>query len=1199
MKKILDKVLEKGYVVLNGDAELTFSCSRIEMEIETGNVLVGSFRITTEEKYKPEGYVYSSDLRMLIRTAYFGGLDMEIGFQYDSTGLQEGSVSEGVITIVSNLGEYELPYMIQITSSLPVCMLGPVKNLFHFANLSKANWKEALSLFYSKQFSNILNGNDVQYKNIYRGLSGHKGNEINVDHFLEYVRKKSRGDFSVNTEFINLENPTRDITKTIVLNTTNWGHDEIYISAYGDFISTDIDSFLPGTLNDSEENDEDINPEKTQIKVHITRDNLHLGKNAGKIVISNFYKTIEIPVTVNVRNKTKLLVNSLRENRFRLMELYINYRIKAINRAEWLKGCNQIIGTAIVANPDNIEYQLYHIHIMLLEKRFEDAARNIDFARALIETSEYSNEIEAYFNYLSYIASDDSSEMDRLTRENELYYVKDIKNWRLAWLFMQMKDDYINDSFNRMSLLKEQYNAGNNSPVIFLDAIQILNENANIMTELSHFELSLVTFALRKGILSGNIRDRFVFLVSKENAYSDEIFNLLTECYELEDKDDTLVEICSQLMKGNRIGTGYFKWYEKAVDKELRINRLYEYYLMSIDMEYEGTLPKLVLMYFAYRSNLDYERNAFLYANIIRHKREYQEIYSDYESIIKQFAETEILKGRINDNLAFIYEEILGDRLYDPEFASEYAPMLFLNRIKVNRKEFVKLVVVNGYLKEENYYSIYNSQVTLSLVGHNYCIFLEDEYGNRYADESFYEKEYVVKNPKNIDRVMENTSLDLYTALYLAENGKERLTVTKDNEDALVWLSYSDDITEEFRIEIMLTLLEYYFDIDEIGKLDDFLVRFNPAVLEAKDRETCIRILVARGMYDIAFDWIKTYGLEAIDYKILVRLCDRLLMRTDYEYDPQLLKVCQHIFKLGKYDETILNYLIMYDGGLTSELKSLWRAADSFDLDVHSLLETMLVQLLYSGAQVGEEENILNEYISRGANLELEKIFIEKLAYDYFVANRHTDTNVFDRLVYYHQMGENISPYAMLAYLKKSTDAYAKNALGQEERAIVLMFLQYMDQIKIHFPFFMEYRQLWSKLDIYQDRCFIEYHGKEGNKVILHYVIEKNDEEVEEYKKEEMPHMIGGIYVWSYVLFYGEKIRYYITEEESRQEKLTSSSSLEKNEKKTDNADSMFGMINNIVISRDLKDDLTFIHLAEEFSKRRYITNQIFKPYQD
>ena len=310
----------------------------------------------------------------------------------------------------------------------------------------------------------------------------------------------------------------------------------------------------------------------------------------------------------------------------------------------------------------------------------------------------------------------------------------------------------------------------------------------------------------------------------------------------------------------------------------------------------------------------------------------------------------------------------------------------------------------------------------------------------------------------------------------------------------------------------------------------------------------------------------------------------------------ELMKIGQHIFKLGKYDETVLRYLIMYIDGLSIDLKSLWRATDSFGLDVHSLLEKMLVQLLYSGARIGEEENIFNEYIAKGANLELEKMFLDKLSYDYFVKELEINTAVFDRIMYYHQMGEPISEYCMLAYLKKSVALYKEDKLDEEQKALVLMFLRYMDRVKIYFPFFMEYKNLWSKLEIYQDRCFIEYRGKEGNKVVLHYVVERNDDVAEEYKKEEMPHMIAGIYVWSYVLFYGEKIRYYITEEGARQEKLTSSDVLEKGEKANENSSHMFLTINNIVISQDMKDDFTFIHLSDEYLKNKYLVQNLFKP---
>ena len=57
-----------------------------------------------------------------------------------------------------------------------------------------------------------------------------------------------------------------------------------------------------------------------------------------------------------------------------------------------------------------------------------------------------------------------------------------------------------------------------------------------------------------------------------------------------------------------------FEWYSKGVERQLRITRLYEYYMMAIYTDEEGRLPceisRMVLMYFSYQSDLDYEKNA-------------------------------------------------------------------------------------------------------------------------------------------------------------------------------------------------------------------------------------------------------------------------------------------------------------------------------------------------------------------------------------------------------------------------------------------------------------------------------------------------------------------------------------------------------------------------------------------------------------
>ncbi|MFQ7713274.1 MAG: DUF5717 family protein [Agathobacter rectalis] len=49
-----------------------------------------------------------------------------------------------------------------------------------------------------------------------------------------------------------------------------------------------------------------------------------------------------------------------------------------------------------------------------------------------------------------------------------------------------------------------------------------------------------------------------------------------------------------------------------------------------------------------------------------------------------------------------------------------------------------------------------------------------------------------------------------------------------------------------------------------------------------------------------------------------------------------------------------------------------------------------------------------------------------------------------------------------------------------------------------------------------------------GTHVVLHY---SRDEDGEEFNSEDMVEMYDGIYVKTFVIFFGELIRYYITEE--------------------------------------------------------------------
>lgn len=1187
MKKVIDAMLAEDYSFGHKKSPLSFSCTSLDYGVAFGKIVRGSFTIFADEKLKPEGYVYASDLRMLVSRNRFGGLEMEIYFQFDAHGLEEGSVCEGVLAIVSNLGEYELPYRITVERNLPDTSMGMIRNLFHYANLAKENWQEAVKLFYSPGFINILNGSERQYRSIYRGMSVSQDNEQNVENFLTVVKKKISPVYQTDISKIEINAPAETVMQTISIVRDGWGYTRLRLSVEGDFLSLEKEQVL----------EEDFLGNVYRMNYYIHADCLHYGKNEGALVIKDVYGNIRIPVVIWRSGMERMEEEKIERRQLaHLMHLYMDYRTGRITKYEWGKECHAIVNRIVSKDANHLVSRLYQLQLLLAEKRYTEADRILERVGILISENDVLPEVEGYYYYMKSLRSKDEDLLRELAEKTEYLYVRNTHNWRLAWLLIYMKEEYASNDQKKWDLLKQQYEYGNASPILFLEALHALLRMPALMSELGDFELAFITFAIRQNTLTREIRNRFVFLAGKAKTFSEELYYLLCRCYELENKNETLQEICALLIKGNKMGQEYFKWYALAVDQELRLTRLYEYYIMSIDLAYEGRLPKMIVMYFAYRSNLDYERNAFLYANVMKYRQAYHDIYQDYYPAIMTFVKEQLLKGRINDNLAYLYQQTQYMIKEDPALITAYLKLLFMTQVDVEMEGIKYVVIVNEHLKEEMKYPVFQKRAIVPVIGTESTLVLEDEDGNRFVDRRFFHEKLMLTKPANLEEMMEQAELSLDLALYRAEDSGESIFADEHNEKALYWLSGEEALTEEYRIRIMVKLAEYYFEKDMLIPLDDLLFRFDPLALSGEQREICIHIMVARGLYDKALEWVRNCGIESAGDKTLLRLCDRILMRTDFEYEPELLKICDGIFCRGVYDETTLQYLLLYKEGLMTELKSLWRAADSFDMDVHKFLENMLVQMLYSDTYVDEAENIFLEYITQATVTDIEKAFLAKLSYDYFVNEKPLSKKLIDRTGYLQQLGEVLPVVCRLAYLKKNMDKAEQGILSEQDQEYAVQFIEQLWKKQIFFPMFLCYRRWISKLDLMDDRCYIEYRGKEDSRVVIHYAIEREDRQEKEYRKEEMIHMYGGIYVKSFVIFYGERIRYYITEEDGRQEKLTQSSSLQREAMTGTSQDNRFQLVNQMIISHDMKDDTTYGKLAEEYAFKDYRVRRLFMP---
>ena len=234
MHSAVDKILAGEF---NQDSHaLDFSCPRIEFTAKPGECLEGSFFVYGPRQVQTEGIVSSNRLNMQCLTERFSGSQEEIAYRFDGTDMEDGECLKGEFRIISNRGEYSVPYEITVMAGTVESSLGSIRNLFHFTNLAKTDWTEAVNLFYSPDFARIFTGADRQYAAVYRGLSSGKRSEQNVEEFLLEIKKKQKVEFIPEEKEIRIDSPKENTEYKVVINRNGWGFSELNVQAEGDFL---------------------------------------------------------------------------------------------------------------------------------------------------------------------------------------------------------------------------------------------------------------------------------------------------------------------------------------------------------------------------------------------------------------------------------------------------------------------------------------------------------------------------------------------------------------------------------------------------------------------------------------------------------------------------------------------------------------------------------------------------------------------------------------------------------------------------------------------------------------------------------------------------------------------------------------------------------------------------------------------------
>lgn len=1160
---------------------LAFSEETIDLSVIEGRSEAGSFVIESTNQIKICGIVYSTNPRMECLNPHFEGEKVRIRYQFNSKGLTEGDACEGKFVIVCNQIEYSLSFCARITRLYAEAYTGAVKSLDDFTRLAASNWDEAYHLFYNRNFLNTIPYDNVYERLTYEGFACARSSGQNMEEFLIGVNKKKPVSISVDKSeeiFMASKEPQ---SGCFTITKDNWGYTEIRLRTDCEFIKLS----KPVLTHD------DFIGKTYLYEYIIDASAMHAGRNFGRIYIDGVYQSFTIDITAGVRDDDGSIsgiavTKDIKECMVGIMELYTSFRLKRIVTGVWANETISILNQLHALMPDEHMYELMKAQAFIINRQRQEA-------KWILDDFKHSNPdkkapIWGYYLYLMTLLEREPSYIDNMTHEVELIFYENPDSVLLFWVLLFLRNQYFDDNAGKLKDIKYWVLRGCSSPYLYIEAYYLISQDPYLIKELSVFELRILSWAVKKKALTKELAGAIFEAVDLAGGFDNRVYELLTAAYEICPEAEYVGIICSYLIKGHKNDTCFHKWFELGIENKLRLTGLYESYLITMDDRQISPVPKIIQMYFSYDNKLPYRKLAVLYNNIIAAKETEPEVYHKYRKAMGRFAMDQAQLRHIDDNLAVLYEDMLELGFINEELSAAFSDIIYTHKLIVFDKRIVRAIIYQNEMKEPQIVPVTDQCAYFELFSNDYVILFEDSRGYRYVKSISYRLQRLMDAEKYLDRCI---SLSPDRPQYIVshfKNVRDYSDFTKGDLKLFKPVFYSESFSDSYKAVMGYRILKYCQLHDYEDYVRPFLQSIDFDILQKDARKYLIDMLVSNRLYEKAYDMAMEYGIDMLAAASQVVLCENAL-KVQHVDDEFMVQLAISAFKTGKYSDLVLKYLCENYTGPTDELINLWHAADKFSISSMKLDERILEQGIYTQIEPEKISDIFLEYYKRAGNEKLILAYISLVAHGYLHSGRCKADFIFDIIEKRFIGNRTLNDACQLALLKHFAE---KTDITQAELEIEDTLLKYYIYNNMYFDFFarLDYRLL-KKYFIY-DKAFLQYESTPGAHVVLHY---SRDEDGEEFNSEDMVEMYDGIYVKAFVIFFGELIRYYITEEHDNSIEVKESNRLTCSNIPGDNDHSRYNLINEMIISDTLSDETTLKSNIDEYKRLDAATKQLFR----
>ncbi|MCF0132898.1 MAG: hypothetical protein HUJ72_03420 [Blautia sp.] len=639
-------------------------------------------------------------------------------------------------------------------------------------------------------------------------------------------------------------------------------------------------------------------------------------------------------------------------------------------------------------------------------------------------------------------------------------------------------------------------------------------------------------------------------------------------------------------MKGNPRKPEYFKWFSLAVDMGLRLTRQYEYYIETMDVSYRRELPKSLLLYFSYNSDtLSDAKRAYIYASVIADKGHSLQNYEKYRENMLAFARRTLRDGRMNEDYAILYQEFWRE-LQDEEEQKSLASCIFANRLFCDDRKIRYVVVRHAQLRKEEIYQCVHGTAYPRIYTDDAVIMFQDEKQRRYVQTVDYNLAKLMDEQPVAEELIRQGQEEAGLLLHYAEHHE----ISAENLPVFLKTADSETFTEAYRNSIRKRILDYYVQNETGESLEKTLKGMNHRAYAEVDRTEMLTVLIAAGMYPEALEVMKSQGVEGMDDTRLLKTVSRLIQDTEGERDDDLISLASEIHRRGVYNETLLNYLMLWRYAPMDEMLQIWKNAGGFELDTYAFEERILGLLMLCSDYRKDGEMILASYIGHSGKRQTIGAYLTQAAYGIFVKEYAISGFLTEMLLRVYEEEwpvDRVCHLALFKAISKEKDSKGKYTQLKED------LLKECMEDEMLFAFYRKLPQ--SILSPYQldDKTFVECHASPAAKVTIRYALDNGFNKDVKYHTEPMQATYEGIFVKTFTLFYGESLRYSFVIEEKDKTRKTSERVITMN-KVDGEANSKYHMLNQMLMARHLDKNNEVASRLQKYIHQENFVKEVF-----